>query len=138
MSDGAKKLVTAALGADRMSDAEKTLFGKMLFTYGWRVSAFAFALWACGAFDRFGLGGGFAYAETTETAQTNVEKRLTAIERKLLEQDIMTTLKESCAAPSKDYFRSRLNELQADYSAKTGSYLNLPSCAALGINGDGG
>lgn len=129
-----KKIIESAIGADRLSPAEQHLFGKMLFTYGWRVSAFAFFLWALGVFKGWGLGYGFAFAEDVAQQESVIKN----VELKLLEQDIMTTFKESCAAPSKDYFRSRLNELQREYSKKNDNrLLNLPTCRDLGIGIDG-
>jgi hypothetical protein len=124
-----------------MTPEESTLLGRMLFTYGWRASAFVFVLWALGVFSGWGFGHGFVYADDANKAQTQVEGRLTsvenrlsAIERRQLEQNIMTTLKESCAEPSKQYFRDRLSDLQNEYAdGNKGNRLHLPSCSDLGI-----
>lgn len=139
MTEELRKVGKTALFGDGPSPEEARVFGRMLFTYGWRISAFAFALWALGAFASFGLGGGFAYSDPTKLMQANVDARLSAIERRQLEQDILATFKEGCASPSKDYFRMRLSELQIDYAKRTsGPPYPLPTCEALGIrpNGD--
>jgi hypothetical protein len=128
-----KEFIRAAVGADHMTPQEKSLFGKMLFTYGWRLSAFTFALWSLGAFKSYNLGGGFAFHDPTEAQNLSVEKRLTSIERRQLEQSIMETLKEGCAQPNKDYFRARLNEQQQDYSERYKGRLPVPTCEQLGI-----
>jgi hypothetical protein len=133
MTDELKKVGKAAIFGEGPTPEEARVFGRMLFTYGWRLSAAAFALWGLGAFERFGLGGGFAYADPTEVVQDSVQKRLSAIERRQEEQDIMTTLKESCAAPTKDYFRTRLNELQKSYDETYKGRLPVPTCEQMGI-----
>lgn len=134
MSDEIKTVIKAAIAGEGPTKEEAKLAGRMLFTYGWRISAFAFAYWALGGFERWGLGAGFAFAQETKHAQVSLEGRLTAIERRQLEADIMSTLKERCAAPSKDYFRERLNALQRDYSEMNkGGPLPLPTCEELGI-----
>jgi hypothetical protein len=142
MNDSLKGLVKAAVTGNGMTKEESALLGRMLFTYGWRASAFVFALWSLGTFNTWGFGKGFVYADDADKEQTqvegrltNVEHRLTTIELRQLEQDIMTTLKERCAAPSKDYFRQRLNDLQKQYSAgNRDKELPLPTCTELGIS----
>ncbi len=96
-------------------------------------------MWSLGTLDNWNLGSGFAYAAETKTSQLSVDRRLTAIERRLLEGDIMETFKESCAAPTKQYFTDRLNALQNDYSEKIGrgQWMRLPNCDALGIKPHG-
>lgn len=134
MSGEIRAVLKAAITGEGPTAEEAKLAGRMLFTYGWRVSAFAFAWWALGGFDRFGLGAGFAYAGETKASRISVEQRLTAIERRQLAGDIMVTLKEKCAAPNKDYFRDRLEVLQQDYAEMNRDQrLQLPTCEEMGI-----
>lgn len=139
MNDELRKIVKTAIVGPGPTPEEASVIGGALFTYGWRASAFAFALWGLGLFGRFGLGDGFAYAQSTRTAQTNIENRLSAIERRQLEQDINTAHKEWCASlqsgsvSSREYFRGQVSKMQEEYATKYRAQLTLPTCEQLGI-----
>jgi hypothetical protein len=141
MSGELRQLAKAAITGDGLTKEEGRLAGRLLFTYGWRASAFAFFLWSLGALERFGVGGGFVYAADATKFETKLREQSTevrAINRRLLESDIMVTLKESCAAPQKEYFRQRLREQQRDYAGLNNDReLSLPSCETLGIKPSG-
>jgi len=81
-------------------------------------------IWACGLLP--GLEG-FAQAGDVKQAQQAV----TRIEAKLLDKDIIDTIRQKCTATDKRFLASRLRELKEQWRIITGIPYIEPGCDDL-------
>lgn len=103
----------------------------------WRLAVFAVlvvmighVIWACGWLDRFGVGGGFAYAAD----MIRVSDDVSSIKVELIEQKLFDTRVRQCSAQSREpriFYSEKLQELMRRYRELTESDYNPPQCTEL-------
>jgi hypothetical protein len=127
MNDEAKNLGRRVLFGD-MTKEETRVLGKAIAIYGYRVATVVVILWMFGMFDRFRLGGGFAFAEdvkiNTQTvvaaAVEPLTQRLDAFEKAMSKQALETkqlrdlVVSEKLANLESKLIESKIRQCKAD------------------------
>lgn len=80
--------------------------------------------WACGLIPNM---DGFALAGEVKQSQ----KAVSRIEVKLLEMDILDTIKQKCTAEDKRFLASKLRDLRVQWLELTGRQYDEPQCDEL-------